>query len=117
MQQEAEDRSKELSTLRNRTNLSQQNWSAEREDLISREAIAREGFEAAKQAKQEWEVLAMEERSIREDITEKFAELKEQLVFQEQAYESVVAERDSQSTTIEGLQRVLQELQTGRVSH
>lgn len=112
--QEDEQRSKELSSLRNRTNLSQQNWTKEREDLVQREAIAREEFEAAKQAMQDWEILATEERSIRESMTERVSDLEEQLQNQRDAYEKAASERDSQSLTVDGLQRALQEIQEGK---
>ncbi len=112
--EESERRSKELSILRNRTNLSQQNWAKEREDLVQREAFAKAEFEAAKQAMQDWEVLAMEERSIRENIAERVAELEEQLSVHREAYEKAASERDAQSLTVDGLQRALQEIQEGR---
>ncbi|KAL8907898.1 MAG: hypothetical protein Q9207_001135 [Kuettlingeria erythrocarpa] len=111
---EGEQRSKELSSLRNRTTLSQQNWAKEREDLVQREAISREEFEAAKQAMQDWEVLAMEERSVRESTAERVAELEDQLSTQREAYEKAASERDSQSLTVDGLQRALQEIQDAR---
>ena len=112
--EEGEQRSKELSSLRNRTTLSQQNWSKEREDLIQREAYAKEEFEAAKQAMQDWEVLAMEERTIRESIAARVADLEEQAASHSEAHERVASERDSQSMTVDGLQRALQEIQDGR---
>ena len=111
--EESERRSKELSTLRNRTTLSQQNWSKEREDLIQRESMAKEEFEAAKQAMQDWEVLAMEERSIRENVAERVADLEEQLLTHREAHEKAASERDAQSLTVDGLQRALQEIQDG----
>lgn len=113
--EENEGRSKELSTLRNRTTLSQQNWSKEREDLIQREAFAKEEFEAAKQAMQDWEVLAMEERSIRANIADRVADLEEQLSTHREAYEKAASERDAQSLTVDGLQRALQEIQDGKL--
>lgn len=113
MAEEGEQRSKELSSLRNRTTLSQQNWSKERNDLIQREAFAREEFEAAKQAMQDWEVLAMEERSIRESIAERVADLEEQVANYREAHERAASERDTQLLTVEGLQRTLQEIQDG----
>lgn len=109
--EEGEQRSKELSGLRNRTNLSQQNWSKEREDLIRREAYAKEEFEAAKQAMQDWEILAMEERSIREGIAERVTDLEEQVSSHREAYDRAASERDSQALTVDGLQRALQEIQ------
>ena len=111
--EEGEQRSKELSSLRNRMNLSQQNWAKERDDLIQREAFAKEEFEAAKQAMQDWEVLAMEERSIRENLTERVTDLEEQVASHQEAYEKAASERDSQSLTVDGLQRALREIQDG----
>ena len=112
--EEKEQRSKELSSLRNRTTLSQQNWSKERDDLIQREVYAKEEFEAAKQAMQDWEVLAMEERTVRESIAERVADLEEQLSSNREAHERAASERDSQSLTVDGLQRALQEIQNGK---
>lgn len=113
LSEEGEQRSKELSSLRNRTNLSQQNWTQERQDLVSREAFAKEEFEAAKQAMQDWEILAMEERSYRENLTGRVSELEEQLSNQQEAYQKAASERDSQSLTVDGLQRALQDIQDG----
>lgn len=113
MAEEGEQRSKELSSLRNRTTLSQQNWSKERDDLIRREAYAREEFEAAKQAMQDWEVLAIEERSLRESLAERVADLEDQVSNHREAYDKAASERDSQSLTVDGLQRALQEIQDG----
>jgi len=110
---ESEQRSKELSTLRNRTTLSQQNWTREREDLAQREAYAKEEFEAARQAMQDWEVLAREERSVRENLAERVADLEEQVTSHREAYEKAASERDSQALTVDGLQRALQEIQDG----
>lgn len=112
--EEGEQRSKELSSLRNRNTLSQQNWSKERDNLIQREAYAKEEFEAAKQAMQDWEVLAMEERTIRESIAERVADLEEQVASNREAHERAASERDSQSLTVDGLQRAFQEIQDGK---
>ena len=112
--EEGEQRSKELSSLRNRTTLSQQNWSKEREDLTQRELYAKEEFEAAKQAMQDWEVLAMEERTIRESIAERIADLEEQVASHREAHKRAASEQDSQSLTVDGLQRALQEIQDGK---
>ena len=113
MAHDGDQRSKELSSLRNRTTLSQQNWSKERDDLIQRETYAREEFEAAKQAMQDWEILAMEERSIRESIAERVSDLEEQIDSHCEAHKKAASERDSHTLTIDGLQRALQEIQDG----
>lgn len=83
----------------------------ERDELISREAYAREEFENAKQAMQDWEVLAMNERSLRESLSEKEAELKEQLEGLKDEYERAARDRDQNNQAVEGLQKALQEVQ------
>lgn len=81
---------------------------------MSREASAREEFEAARQAMQDWEVLAQEERSLREGLSERVAELEDQLSTQKEAYDRAVSECDSQSSTVDGLQRALKEVHDAR---
>ena len=82
--------------------------------MIQRRAQAKEEFEAAKQAMQDWEILAMEERSIREGITEKVNDLEDQVATHREAHERAASDRDSQSLIVEGLQRALQEIQDCR---
>ncbi len=62
----------------------------------------------------EWEVLALEERSIRKDLGDRVGDLEEQLSGLKEAYDKAATERDSQSNTVDGLQRALQEIQTAR---
>lgn len=97
-------------------NLSQQNWLKEKEELLEQESFLQSEFEQAKEAMHNWEILAMEERSIRESLGEKVVDLEEQLSGLNDAYEKATAERDNQVATVEGLQRALQEIQTGKPS-
>lgn len=112
LRQEKETQVSEIDSLRSRSNLSQQNWIKERDELISREAYAKEEFENAKQAMQDWEVLAMNERSLRENLAEKEGELKEQLESLREDYEKAARDRDQNSQAVEGLQKALQEVQS-----
>jgi chromosome segregation ATPase len=114
LRKENEEQAAEIANLRSRATLSQQNWIKERGELISREAYAREEFENAKQAMQDWEVLAMDERSLRESLGEQVADLEEQLAAQKEAYERAASERDTNSQAVDGLQRALQEVQNAR---
>ncbi|KAJ4364999.1 hypothetical protein N0V83_008615 [Neocucurbitaria cava] len=114
LRQERDAQASEVENLRSRSNLSQQNWIKERDELISREAYAREEFENAKQAMQDWEVLAMNERSLRESLTEKDTELRDQLESFKEEYEKAARDRDTNSQAVEGLQKALQEVQTLR---
>jgi predicted nuclease with TOPRIM domain len=107
--------SKELSELRERTNLSQQNWIREKDELLEQESYLQSEFEQAKEAMHNWEVLAMEERSIRESLGEKVIDLEEQLANVKDSFEKASAERDSQTATVDGLQRALQEIQAGEL--
>ena len=84
--------------------------------MVTREAYARDELDNAKQAMQDWEVLAMEERSMRENLRDRVSELEERLSNQTEDYEKVVSERDSQALTVDGLQRALQEIQDGNFS-
>ena len=59
----------------------------------------------------------MEERSIRESLADKVADLEEQVQGQREAYERAASERDSQALTVDGLQRALQEIQAGNVHY
>ena len=114
LEEESNESSKELSSMRNRHNLSQQNWVHEREDLVQQTKLLRDEAEAAKEAMGDWEVLAMEERSMREGLTERIADIEEQFSAQKEALEAAVSERNSQSQTVDGLQRALQEVQEAR---
>jgi chromosome segregation ATPase len=113
LQAEHRQQAEEVSNLRGRANLSQQNWVKERDELITREAAAREELENANQAMQDWEVIAIEERAARENLQERLSELEDRLSNQTEAYERAVAERDTQTTTVDGLQRALQDIQDG----
>lgn len=114
LEQESTETTRELSSLRSRHTLSQQNYVSEREDLLQQIRQLREEAEAAKEAMGDWEVLAMEERSVREGLSEKMSDMEEQFFSQKEAFEAAVSERDSQSRTADGLQRALQELQDAR---
>ncbi|KIM93020.1 hypothetical protein OIDMADRAFT_184905 [Oidiodendron maius Zn] len=114
MEEESGETSKELSSLRNRHNLSQENWVHEREDMMNQIRHLKDEAEAAKDAMGDWEVLAMEEKRMRESLTERIADLEEQYSSQKESYEDALAERDAQSQTVIGLQRALQEVQDAR---
>lgn len=81
--------------------------------MVQREASILEQLENAKEAMQDWEVVAMEERSIREGLSERVSVLEDQLSNHSEAYEKAASERDSYMSTVDGLQRALQEIQEG----
>ncbi|EZF62466.1 hypothetical protein H104_04903 [Trichophyton rubrum CBS 289.86] len=113
LESELEQQSKELSSLRNRINLAQQNWVKEKEELLAQESELRTEFEEAKQAMHSWEIIAMEERSIRENLGEKVIDLDEQLSTLRADYEKMTSDYNSQGVAVEGLQKALREIQAG----
>jgi phosphoenolpyruvate synthase/pyruvate phosphate dikinase len=101
-------------TLRNRLNVSQQNWAKERDDLLEEARYAKEEHEATRQAMQDWEVIATEERSVRETLGDRVIDLEGQLFTRTAAYEKLVMEKDRDTSAIDGLQRALRDIQEGR---
>ncbi|KAK4455033.1 putative golgi matrix protein [Podospora aff. communis PSN243] len=111
---EVQEQARELASLRSRTNLSQQNWLKEKEDMTRQVQHLRNELESTSNAMGEWEVIAREERSVRESLVEKMADLEEQLANTREAYEKAAAERDTQARLIDTQQRALQDLQEVR---
>ncbi|TEA20126.1 GRIP domain-containing protein [Colletotrichum sidae] len=114
LREELQDTSREATSLRSRSNLSQQNWVKEREELMRLMSSLKEEVETTTNAMGEWEVIAMEERSVKESLAEKVSELEEQIVSLQEGYETVTAERDQQSQIIDNLQKALREIQEAR---
>lgn len=104
----------EVEELRSRGSLSTSNWAKERDEMLSKEAYLREEYEVVKQAMQDWEILATEERSRREAQEERAQELEDRLETQRQAYDRAKTDADTQSSTVDGLQRALRDLQDER---
>ncbi|KAI7201460.1 hypothetical protein KC340_g18658, partial [Hortaea werneckii] len=114
MNSRVDEQAGEIENLRSRTNLSTTNWAKERDDMVSKEAYLREEYEVARQAMQDWEILATEERSRRETLEERVSDLEEQLGGSREAFERVKNEAETQGGTVDGLQRALRELQEER---
>ncbi|KAF7188842.1 GRIP domain-containing protein [Pseudocercospora fuligena] len=111
---EKESQASEIESLRSRTSASTTNWARERDEYVTQEARLREEYENAKQAMQDWEILATEERSRREALEERSQELEDQVNSQREAYERIRSEAEMQSSTVDGLQRALREVQEER---
>jgi chromosome segregation ATPase len=114
LKEELQDATRELNTLRSRNNLSAQNWSKEKEELVRHVQHLKEEMETTANAMGEWEVIAMEERSIKESLVDKVSELEEQVTILRQNYENATTEREGQTTLIENLQNALREIQDAR---
>lgn len=109
-----QDLQRDLDDLRSRTTLSRQNWEAEKEELEEQGSYLRDEFDNAKQAMHDWELLAMEERSIRRDLAEKLVDVEEQLTSLRSEHERAVQDRSIQASTVESLQRAMQDVQSER---
>ncbi|KAK4189893.1 hypothetical protein QBC35DRAFT_123408 [Podospora australis] len=114
LREEVQEQGRELAGLRSRSNLSQQNWHKEKDDITKQMQRLREELESTTAAMGEWEVIAMEERSQREILADKVADLEEQLASVSDKYARASAERDTQSQAVDGLQRALGEIQEAR---
>ncbi|KAM0252173.1 hypothetical protein ACHAQJ_007831 [Trichoderma viride] len=114
LREELQDATRELTTLRSRNNLSATNWGKEREELIRSIQHLKEEMETTSNAMGEWEVIAMEERSVKENLGDKVSELEEEVIGLRQGYEAATAERDGQATLIDNLQNALREIQDAR---
>ncbi|KYK58413.1 golgi matrix protein [Drechmeria coniospora] len=114
LKEELQDATRELMTLRSRNNLSAHNWLKEKEELTRMVHHLKGEVEQTSNAMGEWEVLAMEERSVKESMMDKVQELEEQMGALKRGYESAATERDSQSTLVDNLQNALREIQEAR---
>ncbi|KHN97756.1 golgi matrix protein [Metarhizium album ARSEF 1941] len=114
LREELQDANRELTTLRSRSNLSTHNWHKEKEELTRAVQHLKEEMEATANAMGEWEVLAMEERSIKENLADRVGDLEEQIRTLRQNYEAAAADRDSQATLVDNLQNALREIQDAR---
>lgn len=114
LRDEAQEQGRELVGLRSRSNLSQQNWLKEKDDITRQMQNLKGELESTTAAMGEWEVIAMEERSLRESLSDKVSDLEEQVATAREAYERAESDRDAQSQAVGRLQRALQELQDTR---
>ena len=114
LRDEVQEQGRELTSLRSRGNLSQQNWMKEKDDMTRQVLHLKSELEATTVAMGEWEVIAMEERSLRESLADKVSDLEDQLASARELYERAESDRDAQSQAVDRLQRALQELQDTR---
>lgn len=114
LRDELADAQRELSTLRSRNNLSATNWAKERDDLLATASRLKEELSQTSNAMGEWEVIAMEERSVKESLQDKVSDLEDQVASLRQGYESAAQERDDQNTLVDNLQNALREIQDAR---
>ncbi|KAL8397730.1 hypothetical protein RB594_004436 [Gaeumannomyces avenae] len=114
LREEAQDQGRELASLRSRSNLSQQNWLKEKDDMARQLASYKAELDRTSSAMGEWEVIAMEQKSVRDSLGDKAAELEAECDSLREERDRAAEERDSQAHVIDQLQRALAELQEAR---
>ncbi|KAF3343575.1 hypothetical protein VD0002_g4735 [Verticillium dahliae] len=114
LREELQDATREVTSLRSRSNLSQQNWVKERDEMAKLVSNLKQEVETTTNAMGEWEVIAMEERSVKESLVDKTAELEEQVATLRENYQEAAADRDKQSQAIDSLQKALSDIQEAR---
>ncbi|KAK6517235.1 hypothetical protein TWF281_003900 [Arthrobotrys megalospora] len=104
----------EVQDLRQRFSVSQQNWSKEREeaDIVQRRLV--EELESARKVGQDWEVLAMEESSVRRALEERASDIEEQYISQKTQLEKEISMRNQQAAKLSDLQMALHDIQQTR---
>jgi chromosome segregation ATPase len=111
---ELADSARELASLRSRNNLSAQNWLREKDDLTTAVARLRAEVETTSNAMGEWEVIAMEERSVKDGLADKLADMQRELGDARAGHDTAARERDSLAVAVDRLQRSLHEIQDAR---
>ncbi|RKF79437.1 GRIP domain-containing protein [Golovinomyces cichoracearum] len=96
---------REISCLTEQYNSSQQELSHHLDDLSTQLIQLRSEADASKEATASWEMLAMEERSRREGLTQRIKDADEQVLSYRQSLESAIRESDHYLETIENLRR------------
>ncbi|KAF3907333.1 hypothetical protein ABW20_dc0103493 [Dactylellina cionopaga] len=109
--------SQEVQDLRHRFSVSQQNWSKEREEAEIIRTKLKEEFENARKSAQDWEVLAMEESSVRRVLEERSNDIEEQCISQKDALEKEALLRSQQIAKISDLQKALHDIQQSKSSY
>lgn len=114
LREELHESNRELTSLRSRGNLSQQNWLKEKEDMARQLHSYKVELDRTSSAMGEWEVIAMEQKSVRDSLADKVAELEAEAGQLREAHERAASERDAQAQAVDALQRALREIQEAR---
>ncbi|CAK7203377.1 hypothetical protein SEUCBS139899_006110 [Sporothrix eucalyptigena] len=104
----------EKTALRNQAQLSQKNVQREKEDLVRQMKQLQSELDETRTTMNDWEVIACEQRSLRESTAEKTIELEEQLSILREQHQHVLDEASTQSDAVNSLQRALQDIQDAR---
>ncbi|KAF3088366.1 hypothetical protein TWF569_011479 [Orbilia oligospora] len=104
----------EVQDLRQRFSVSQQNWSKEREEADIVQQRLKEELETTRKAGQDWEVLAMEESSVRRALEERASDIEDQYISQKALLEKEISIKAQQAAKLSDLQMALNDIQQTR---
>lgn len=105
---------REHTEIRNRTQLSQQNWHREKQELMQQLESVKQELVSTRDSMNDWEVVALEERNKYTAMEDKVYDLEEQAQMLREQYQRAAADRDTQADAVDGLQRSLDDLQNAR---
>lgn len=111
--EEADKLSRELANLRQSSLSSQGSWHKERETMVMSERKLRDKLRETEKSANDWELIAIEERTIRENSSRRIYELEEQLQSQKEFLQKAVKEQGISAETIKNLQHAINEMQEG----
>ncbi|POS83007.1 hypothetical protein EPUL_004534, partial [Erysiphe pulchra] len=111
LDREHQDSLDKISSLQNQLNLSKNDLSQLREDFAIQTRQLKDDVIAANEATNGWEMLAREERSVREGLEDRIKDLEEQISSQREALESAVLKRDTYLENLEALGKNIKDIQ------
>lgn len=100
-----------LDELRERLSISQQNWTKERDEAGAKKSHIQKQLDQCRKSVQDWEVLAMEESSVRRALEERCQDLEEQQSSQRDLLEEAEIERGALVLKVSDLQEALSDIQ------
>ncbi|EPQ63284.1 Bgt-2904 [Blumeria graminis f. sp. tritici] len=105
------DSENEILNFQTKHNNSMQDWSDEREGFLRQLQGLKKEAEAAKEGMRDWELLATEERSMRETLVDRIKDFEEQAIIQKQALDSALSEKNDQKRAMNNLQTNMDNIQ------
>ncbi|KAI6248100.1 GRIP domain-containing protein [Erysiphe necator] len=101
----------EIISLQNKLNISQSSLSLLQEDLANQTRQLKDEVIAANEATNAWQMLAKEERSIREGLEDRIKYLEEQISSDREALDLAVLQRDTYLENLEALRKNIIDIQ------
>ncbi|KAK9464636.1 hypothetical protein V1512DRAFT_212807 [Lipomyces arxii] len=104
---ESDKLSKELASLRQSSMASQDSWQRERSALLAKEKELQSKLSDAERSLDDWNVIANEEKTMRVTMSERVAELEEQVTSQRVLYDGLMHENTENGNLVRNLQHAI----------